>query len=62
VIALEYSTTANARWNGLLRIQKQSNAKGTQLKLAATVRSRTAGSQDESRCSAIHKVKTCAGG
>jgi hypothetical protein len=28
---------------------------GAQLKLAATLRSRTAGPQDESRCSAIHK-------
>jgi len=29
---------------------------GAQLKLAATLRSRSAGSQDESRCSVIHKV------
>jgi len=38
--------------------QIQSNVKGAQLKLAATLRSRTAGSQDESPCRAIHKFKS----
>ncbi len=32
--------------------------KGARLKAAATLRSRTAGSQDESRCSAIHKFNS----
>jgi hypothetical protein len=36
----------------------KSNANGAQLKLAATLRSRTAGSQDESPCRAIHKFKS----
>jgi hypothetical protein len=38
--------------------QIQSNVNGAQLKLGATLRSRTAGSQDESPCRAIHKFKS----
>jgi len=33
----------------------KNNVNSAQLKLAATLRTGTAGSQDESRCSAIHK-------
>jgi hypothetical protein len=38
--------------------QIQSNVNGAQLKLAATLRSRTAGSQDESPCRAIHRFNS----
>jgi hypothetical protein len=38
--------------------QIQSDVNGAQLKLGATLRSRTAGSQDESPCRAIHKFKS----
>src|SRR5580693_3526006 len=50
-------TPRKAGW--LLQIQRQPQRRPPKKKpAAATLRSRTAGSQDESHCSAIHKVKS----
>jgi len=46
--------------SGTGRYKCKGNAKGAQLKLAATLRFGTAESQDESPCGAIHKVKSFA--
>ena len=41
--------------SGLGCRKSEGNVNGARLKAAATLRSRSAGSQDESRCSAIHR-------
>jgi hypothetical protein len=56
----ERSGANPAKRDGRYKVNKNDNVKDARVKkrAAATLRSRTAGSQDESPCRAIHKVKS----